>query len=85
MPFRDFLNFRRNRNVILLDKPIRERHLLSALCSLMTVVCIIAALSMQQWAVSGSSKCDCSFGLTTVHCVGDGNTASTKACMDFPS
>ncbi len=81
--FRDFITFHRNRNGLVLNKPIREKHLVSVLCSLMTIVCIVVALSMQQWAVSGSSLCDCSFGLTKVHCTTGISTA--KTCSDVPS
>ena len=81
MPVRN--PFRRRQQLPLYDKPARERHVFALICSVMCVICLITSLALPQWATSGSSACDCAYGLTKVYCV---NPSSVKGgCTDLQS
>ena len=81
MPIRN--PFRRRQQLPLYDKPARERHVFALICSIMCVICLITSLALPQWATSGSSACDCAYGLTKVYCV---NPSSVKGgCTDLQS
>ena len=75
--------FRRNQGLPLYDKPARERHGVSVTCSVLSVMCMITALSLPQWATSGSTTCNCVFGLTKVYCVNP--SSASQRCDTLPS
>lgn len=54
-------------NYQLHDKPSRERHLVSVLCSVFSILFLVLALSMKEWAKASNVSCDLVFGLTKVH------------------
>ena len=60
--------FRRRHQVGLrpYDKPARERHVLSVVCSCLSVVILILALSLQEWGKADTSSCKFTFKLTQV-------------------
>ena len=63
------LRWRSNRQQArhLYDKPSRERHFLSIIGSALSVILIIMALAMREWARAGDELCDFTFGLTKVY------------------
>ena len=48
------------------DKPARERHILSVVCSCLSVVVLVLSLSLQEWGKAETSQCSFSFKLTKV-------------------
>ena len=58
---------RRNRHQMLLyDKPARERHFLSIVGSVLSMVLLILALALREWAKGKDNVCNYIFGLTQV-------------------
>ena len=49
------------------DKPARERHFLSIICSVLSSIFLILALALKVWAKGGDSRCSYVFGLTQVY------------------
>ena len=71
--------FRRHHSLSLYDKPARERHLVSLTCSILSVITLIIALILPQWAYARiAGHCDCEFGLTKVFCL-DPKTTQTQS------
>ena len=48
------------------DKPARERHILSVVCSCLSVVLLILSLSLQEWGKAENGRCKFTFKLTKV-------------------
>ena len=48
------------------DKPARERHILSVVCSCLSVVVLVLSLSLQEWGKAETGQCSFSFKLTKV-------------------
>ena len=48
------------------DKPARERHILSVVCSCLSVVMLILSLSLQEWGKAETNFCKFTFKLTKV-------------------
>jgi hypothetical protein len=48
------------------DKPARERHILSVVCSCLSVVVLILSLSLQEWGKAETNLCKFTFKLTKV-------------------
>ena len=48
------------------DRPARERHILSVVCSCLSVVLLILSLSLQEWGKAENSLCKFTFKLTKV-------------------
>lgn len=48
------------------DKPARERHFLSLVASVLSIIMLVLALSLPEWAKGRVSQCDFVFGLTQV-------------------
>ena len=48
------------------DKPARERHILSVVCSCLSIVMLILSLSLQEWGKAETSRCKFTFKLTKV-------------------
>ena len=48
------------------DKPARERHFLSIICSVLSSIFLILALALKVWANGEDSRCTFTFGLTQV-------------------
>ena len=51
------------------DKPARERHFLSIICSVLSSIFLIMALALKVWASGSSEQCSYVFGLTQVYMV----------------
>lgn len=49
------------------DKPSRERHFLSIISSALSMVLLIMALALREWAKAGDEYCDFTFGLIKVY------------------
>lgn len=49
------------------DKPSRERHFLSIIGSVLSVVLLIVAIALREWAKASDSKCAFTFGLTKIY------------------
>lgn len=49
------------------DKPSRERHFVSIIGSVLSMIMLVVALALREWAKAGDSKCDFTFGLTKVY------------------
>ena len=49
------------------DKPARERHFLSIICSVLSSIFLIMALALKVWANGTSDQCNFVFGLTLVY------------------
>ncbi len=66
----DLSRFRRRReqlNPRFYDKPSRERHFFSIIGSVLSVVLLIVALFLREWAKAGDNLCEYTFGLTKVY------------------
>ena len=48
------------------DKPARERHIVSVVCSCLCVLLLILSLSLQEWGKAETSNCKFTFKLTQV-------------------
>lgn len=48
------------------DKPARERHILSVVCSCLSVILLVLALALQEWGKAETSTCKFTFKLTQV-------------------
>ena len=48
------------------DKPARERHILSVVCSCLSVVLLVLALALQEWGKAETNACKFTFKLTQV-------------------
>lgn len=48
------------------DKPARERHILSVICSCLSVILLVLSLSLQEWGKAQTDKCKFTFKLTQV-------------------
>ena len=51
------------------DKPARERHFLSIICSVLSSIFLIMALALKVWASGHNEQCSYVFGLTQVYIV----------------
>ena len=49
------------------DKPSRERHFVSIIGSLLSVVMLVVAMALREWAKAKDDKCEYIFGLTKVY------------------
>ena len=58
--------FRRRNQARLSDKPARERHILSIVCSCLSVVLLVLSLSLQEWGKADTGRCKFTFKLTQV-------------------
>ena len=67
--------FRRNRDqqTRFYDKPARECHFLSIIGSVLSIVLLILAMALREWAKGSDSQCDIVFGLTQVQVQGINN------------
>ena len=66
----DLSRFRRRReqaNPRFYDKPSRERHFFSIIGSVLSVVLMVVALALREWAKAGNEFCDFSFGLIKIY------------------
>lgn len=66
----DLSRFRRRRDspvARFYDKPSRERHYISIIGSLLSIVLLVVALCLKEWAKAGDEKCDFTFGLIKVY------------------
>ena len=57
---------RQQRQLTLNDKPARERHILSIMCSCLSILLLILALSLQEWGKADAGSCHFVFKLTEV-------------------
>lgn len=48
------------------DKPARERHILSVVCSCLSVILLVLALALQEWGRAETNTCKFTFKLTQV-------------------
>ena len=55
------------------DKPARERHILSVVCSCLSVLLVILSLSLQEWGKARTERCKFTFKLTQVVLEDEGN------------
>ena len=64
----DLSRFRRRQQQRLrfYDKPARERHFLSIIGSVLSIVLLILAVALQEWAKGSDTVCEYVFGLTRV-------------------
>lgn len=67
--------FRRNgdQQARFYDKPARECHFLSIIGSVLSIVLLILAMALREWAKGSDSQCDIVFGLTQVQVQGINN------------
>lgn len=63
------------------DKPARERHFLSIICSVLSSIFLIMALALKVWASGDNNECSFVFGLTTVYIVHSSNQHSETIAM----
>ena len=49
------------------DKPSRERHFVSIIGSVLSMVMLVVALTLREWAKGGDDACSFIFGLTKVY------------------
>ena len=68
------MNLRRNRQQqVFYDKPARERHFLSIIGSVLSIVLLILAMALREWAKGNDANCEIVFGLTQVQIQNIGN------------
>lgn len=71
----DLSRFRRRRNEPVSrfhDKPSRERHFFSVIGSALSIVLLIVALALREWAKAANDQCKITFGLVRVYIVRSG-------------
>ena len=70
------------------DKPARERHFLSIICSVLSSIFLIMALALKVWASGHNDQCSYVFGLTQVYLVEqntNSRTFSSKPTLNISS
>ena len=77
----DLSRFRQRQNgSIPYDKPSRERHFLSIIGSVLSILFLILALALREWAKVSFESCDLVFGLTQVQIHEASKGPETKPC-----
>jgi hypothetical protein len=63
------------------DKPSRERHYVSIIGSVLSIVVLVVALALREWAKAGDDTCNFTFGLTKVY-ITHNNPAATPEVLN---